>query len=57
MKERMDLPSAARRLNLRLQEIESAAGESSDLVRDIRFELVDALTALENDMAILSGRR
>jgi hypothetical protein len=56
MKQRMDLPSTARRLNVRLQEIEASAGESSDLVRDIRFELVNALTSLENDMAILAGR-
>jgi hypothetical protein len=52
----MDLPSTARLLNVRLQEIEAGAGESSDLVRDIRFELVNALTSLENDMAILAGR-
>ncbi|ORM32805.1 hypothetical protein [Williamsia sp. 1135] len=55
-KPRMDLPKAARALNAQLLEIQDGAGDSADLIRDVRFAVVNAVTSLENDAAIAAGR-
>lgn len=55
-KPRMDLPKTARALNAQILDFEERAGDSTDLIRELRFAVVNAVSTLENDMTILAGR-